>query len=666
MKINLAGRWVPAAVYIGPIGESHRKRSDERRFQNPGQDRPISDVDGGVPLLLGVWNPEDDREAVLVAFDAYRRVGLRTRFSMFLPASLLDDAQAEGSAEHESTSGELIQAFPVSRLCDYLGTLFDPGLIESANTTNGSRPLAVSDATSSSAVHIRPKVGMYAAFARLNYKPWFALAEFVDNAVQSYLAHRSQLGEEPLQVDIRIDDTEIVVSDRAAGIPWSQFPRAFSPSQPPPDPSGLSEFGLGMKAAACWFANTWSVRTSALGDPVERQIRFDVARITQAGIEHLEVEQRPAPADSHYTIVTLSNPRVRLRTRTLSKIKAHLSSIYRILMEKGLVKLTVESASKKEQLSFSRRDVLEAPYFREPNEKPRIWKKTFHIDLGGEKKITGWAALLEKGSASRAGLSVFRRDRLIQGSDDEAYRPLRLFRSPNSYTYQRLIGELHVEGFDVSHTKDGIQWGGLEHEMLSRLKTELNSDDLPLLKQAEGYRVRQKARELPTTFGAEALQGAGAELRGNGASQTLAQPLDAPSEATTNSTLENKETEPEEEARELQGFETTVRVLDEEWRVRLKLVSDASLDWYGVEDVSAEGGTHFDVWINLGHPFSESYVNSDENTLGPVVRLVAAMALAEQAAFRGGVRRASMLRHKVNGLLREHFGTLTGEDGATG
>jgi hypothetical protein len=36
-------------------------------------------------------------------------------------------------------------------------------------------------------IHIRPKVGMYGAFSRLPYKPWYAIAEFVDNSIQSFL-----------------------------------------------------------------------------------------------------------------------------------------------------------------------------------------------------------------------------------------------------------------------------------------------------------------------------------------------------------------------------------------------------------------------------------------------------------------------------------------------
>jgi len=39
-------------------------------------------------------------------------------------------------------------------------------------------------------------------------------------------------------------------------------------------------------------------------------------------------------------------------------------------------------------------------------------------------------------------------------------RPEFIFGTGNSYRRQRLIGEIHLEGFEVSHTKDGFQWGG--------------------------------------------------------------------------------------------------------------------------------------------------------------------------------------------------------------
>ena len=104
----------------------------------------------------------------------------------------------------------------------------------------------------------------------------------------------------PLHVDIEIDESQITITDRAAGIAWHDFPRAFSPSQPPPNDSGLSEFGLGMKAAACWFADKWEVETTAINDPVVRTVRFDIGRITGSNLEHLPITTRVIAPETHY------------------------------------------------------------------------------------------------------------------------------------------------------------------------------------------------------------------------------------------------------------------------------------------------------------------------------------------------------------------------------
>ena len=59
-----------------------------------------------------------------------------------------------------------------------------------------------------------------------------------------------------------------------------------------------------------------------------------------------------------------------------------------------------------------------------------------------------------------------------------------------------MFGELHLEGFRVSHTKDGFQWDENEETFLEFLREELDKEPLPLLDQAEGYRVRSKTKDL--------------------------------------------------------------------------------------------------------------------------------------------------------------------------
>jgi len=101
---------VRVALHVGPVGLSHRDRDDvERRFQNPGSDRPITVKPGELPILLGVW---DERgTTVFVALDGRSRVGRETRFSLFAPLELLKAAAVVGWEEGFSTTGERIVAF---------------------------------------------------------------------------------------------------------------------------------------------------------------------------------------------------------------------------------------------------------------------------------------------------------------------------------------------------------------------------------------------------------------------------------------------------------------------------------------------------------------------------------------------------------------------------
>lgn len=102
---------------------------------------------------------------------------------------------------------------------------------------------ATQDPQSTGPIEIRPEVTMLSVLRHLNYKAWFAIAEFIDNSLQSYLANREALetlhgADFRLEVDVRIDTAVsglIVITDNAAGISTVDFPRAFRAAQVPTD-----------------------------------------------------------------------------------------------------------------------------------------------------------------------------------------------------------------------------------------------------------------------------------------------------------------------------------------------------------------------------------------------------------------------------------------------
>lgn len=239
-------------------------------------------------------------------------------------------------------------------------------------------------------VNIRPEVNILSVLRHLNYRPWFALAEFVDNAIQSYLTSCEQLREadgvdSPLRVTVAIDPEgagRIIITDNAAGIALGDFHRAFRPAQIPPDRDGLSEFGMGMKSAACWFAKKWSVRTKALGENVERVVRFDIDEIIEDRIEELTIAEVPSLPQRHYTVLELTDLCHVPKKRTIGKIKEHLASIYRAFLRDRTLTLVFG----RDELTFEETPILKAAPYRELAAEPVVWRKAIEMDLGGRTR----------------------------------------------------------------------------------------------------------------------------------------------------------------------------------------------------------------------------------------------------------------------------------------
>lgn len=504
-------------------------------------------------------------------------------------------------------------------------------------------------------VNIRPGVSILSVLPHLNYKPWFALAEFVDNSLQSFLSYRDGLecveGKDcKLKVSIELDSTDegrITIRDNAAGIHAKDYPRAFRPAELPPDRSGLCEFGMGMKSAACWFATYWTVRTSALGEPVERTVVFDISKIIRDDMEELIVLSQPAIPDIHYTEIVLTKLDKLPKGRTVAKIKEHLASIYRVYIRKNILELRFDD----EVLTYPEPKVLVAPFFKANSEEPKVWRKDIDFDFGLGLRAHGFAAIREKASTSHAGFALFRRDRLIQGSGDETYRPEYIFARPNSYAYQRLFGELHLEGFDVSHTKDGFQWEEYEEIFLELLKEHLNQEPLPLLGQVEGHRVRLQPKELKS--GAQTATEHTAETIEREVPLVLQKQLDTPLDVDDPPPALPPTTT-------LSRREIDVELDGERWQIVLELSDDPAVgDWVEhceqlvtVEAAPDSSVRKVGIRLALAHPFMERFGGADASRIEPLLRVAVAIVLAEIIARSSGLKHTGAIRRNINELLR--------------
>lgn len=471
------------------------------------------------------------------------------------------------------------------------------------------------------------------------------MAEFVDNAIQSHRSLQADSETPPsiLRVDIDVDTSDpprISIRDNAGGIHIDDFARAFRPATVPPDRSGLAEFGMGMKSAACWFAPKWQVRTTTSGDPVVRTVSFDIKNIVADDITELEIEEQSIAEDTHFTEVSLIDLFNVPAGRTLGKIKEHLTDIYRVYVREGQLDLRFRG----DPLVYAEPAVLAAPYFKTPDETSQTWRKIVKFDLGSGQQVSGFAAIRSEGSTSRAGFSLFRRGRVIEGSADEGYRPQYIFGATNGYRYQRIFGELHLDGFDVSHTKDGFRWDENEQPFLELLKEHLDSDELPLLRQAEGYRVRAPKPELKISAQA-AVDDTGKALA---AALPSVLPLLVDAAPTTTADVEP--------AKQSQLATQTISITfrGQKWEVEIELTDDESeSQWLVLSDTEnrPDNVRKIDIRVSMVHPFMIRFAQEPSGDTNGFLRLAAGLAIAEVLATSSGVRSAGTVRRNLNEII---------------
>jgi hypothetical protein len=317
------------------------------------------------------------------------------------------------------------------------------------------------------------------SYKRLAYQPWYALAEFVDNSTQAYFNNEEKLdrayaeSETRLTVDIATGSDEdgayIRIRDNSIGMNELELRNAVVIGRKPVNTTGRSKYGLGLKTGACWFGDLWTVTTKKLGSSMTHQITVDVARVAKGELD-LHHTETPAESEDHFTIVEIRKLHREITGRTAGKIKQYLSSIYRVDIREGTLDLRWKGQSLRWDVDRDERYLLRADGKRA--------KKRFKFKIG-RKKVHGWAGVLAKGSRRDAGFSVIQANRVIVGWP-KTYRPETLFGrqegGSNDLVNQRLVGEIFLKGFEVSHTKDQILFDGDDQDLLEdKLRRELSS-----------------------------------------------------------------------------------------------------------------------------------------------------------------------------------------------
>lgn len=498
-------------------------------------------------------------------------------------------------------------------------------------------------------IDIRPTTSVYATYRRLSYKPWYAIAEFVDNSTQSYFAnkevlHRNMSGlnrESKLTIEINYNNTEntLTIYDNAYGMEIEEFKRALILDSPPSDRSGRSEFGMGLKTAACWFGSQWTVETTQLGSDRILIASVDVNDLAESKAESIVYSERITDKNTHFTRITIRQVQQPIRGRTVNRVQDHLSSIYRQDIRNGDVNILWNGVP----LTFDDPEIY-SEVDSEGNEI--IWKENLEFDVPWDSKnsllkVKGWVAIRKQGKQRDAGFVLMRRGRVILGGPEEGFKPNEIFGQGNSFKSQRLFGEFHLDDWPVTQAKDGFDWAdGLEDNLIDTLKVLTQK----YAEKAESIRANQTVNPKPISkpemesISIKTKEVFQNENFGNWIKEELEQ---RKTEALDDNQLKNldKQKEVDKNTRETENLEIkekstgpliyTLNIDRIEWK--FKLYWQNSLNetyWMSVGYPSEE---EIDIYLNLLHPFFSTYIN-DTGILELLQKLVISLALAEKMA----------------------------------
>jgi len=505
-------------------------------------------------------------------------------------------------------------------------------------------------------VSIKIQTGVYGQFRNLNNKVWFALGEYVDNAVQSFESKKDLLrkvhnGNYQFEIRINIDreSDQIRIYDNAAGIDSRNFQRAFEPANIPIDNNGLNEFGMGMKTASIWLANFWSLRTAALGETEIRYVEFDLDKVLHEKKEVLKVESTNKDEAIHFTEIILSNLSKNAPSiMQLDKIKKHLGSIYRKFLRNSDLNLFLNDV----KLSYEEPEILNSPYYLDLNGTPIYWKKEINFS-SGKYAAKGFIGILNTMSTNEVnGLSLFRRGRVIEGSHDEKYRPKSICGQIGSPRYKRIFGELELEGFAVSFNKGSFQEQEDLTALMEALQTEISAKDFDLYTQAEKY-IKPKTQDDNEKVAKSIVS----NIKKTSKVEDLKAKVKNSIKEIEDVSISFQNEQLSKAAKIIDCIEENFELKDEKFKLKFELISETSItDLYSLEMRDHEDMLEKNAIfkINLAHLFFTRFekFKTDED-YQPIISIIRALVLAELAASSQGAKHPGYVRNNFNKFINK-------------
>ena len=222
---------------------------------------------------------------------------------------------------------------------------------------------------------IQPAASILNVFSRLSYKPWYAIAEFVDNSTQSYMSHEREMSLIPdfekLVVRVNYDavNNTLSITDNAFGMELERFKDAILLDAKSSLQTGRNEFGMGLKTAASWFGNVWHVSSTQYGSKNRYTATVDIPKLKKYSLNSVVIHRTDEDENIHGTEILIEDVTKKIKgSRTITKIRDLLSSMYR----RDINNKNIEIFFNDEPIFFQQYPIL-------TNFRGKSWKKDLNF-----------------------------------------------------------------------------------------------------------------------------------------------------------------------------------------------------------------------------------------------------------------------------------------------
>jgi putative uncharacterized protein MYPE9830 len=503
-------------------------------------------------------------------------------------------------------------------------------------------------------LNIQPQAGVLGVFSRLNYKPWYAIAEFVDNSTQSFYNNEKELLESNIKnvtVKIQYDFEQniLTIIDDAYGMEMSDFARAVKVDSPPESKDGRNEFGMGLKTAASWFGNVWTVESTQFGSKNKYYTEVNIQELREKQLNTIDIISVDCQPEEHYTIITIKDITKKIDgSRTKGKIIQLLESMYRRDLNSGKVNIWFNDIP----LHFDEYGCLK---FRD-----KVWRKEldFSFDFDGQKHhVTGFVGILANGGFGKAGFALFRRGRVVVGGEEQNYKPEIIFHQAQSPISHKLFGELDLNDFPVNQAKDGFVWDdGLEIVFDEALKEQIQ-DYINIAKMTNKERAKEEEFSEQSSDNVQKQVETFANAISDSNTSDFSDNIDNNSSTTSDELVQYEEylksTNNEDE--KIVGTKRNYQI-----NINEVVKKNFIIEWaigtkkYWIKAEESENDNEMNVTININHPFFKPYSNNEDFKVVLekfVISFLVAEEQAKSTSDKDGYIRPNTIRHKMNEFL---------------